>query len=141
MKHNNTACVMKINLIILCFIFVSSNCYSQSDTVRFTSEKVGLVVLTHNIDSIKYFPEKQPPNPFGPSMEYYNERISSIDTTYLSVIVKDKDLNIIVVYIWNKILPGAYKFYWWNNLQYLPSGCIILKQKQLAKPQQIKSQL
>ena len=113
---------MTIKLVLVCFSLISMDLFCQNDTVIFSSEKVGLIILTQNIDSIKYFPEKQNPNPFGPTMETYATRINSWDTAELSVTIKDNNQNILVVYIWHKILPGAYKFYWWENMQYIPAG-------------------
>ncbi|MCI0449584.1 MAG: hypothetical protein L0Y79_07340 [Chlorobi bacterium] len=113
---------MNIKLILISTAIIITSLFSQPDTVIFSSEKVGLITLTNNIDSINYFPQESPPNPFSPSMETYAVRIAAWDTSSLSIAVKDALQNTKVVYIWHKIKPGAYKFYWWENLNYLPSG-------------------
>lgn len=109
--------------ILFGVFIINLSLFSQSDTVFFSSEKVGLILFTNNIDSIKYFPDAPPPNPFGPSQKTYSIRINTYDTTKLIIKVKNKD-EVIFVYEWNMIPPGAYEFDWWQYAEYrkLPSG-------------------
>jgi hypothetical protein len=105
-------------------MFVSSNLLSQPDTVMFSSDKVGLSILTQNPDSIKYFPERDIPNPFSPSMTNYSVKISIYDSSKLIIKFKDANEETLVVYIWNKVSPGAYIFHWWEyqGIQRLSGG-------------------
>lgn len=112
---------MSMNVLFGVFI-INLSLFSQADTVYFSSEKTGLILLTQNIDSIKYFPETPPPNPFSPTMDSYSVRINTYDTTNLTVNFKDIYEEVLIVYKWNNIPPGAYKFEWWNYIQSLQSG-------------------
>lgn len=100
------------------FFLINLSIFSQADTVYFSSDKVGLILFTNNIDSIKYYLEVPPLNPFSPSMESYSLRINSYDSTKLIIKVKNVNEEILLVYIWNKIPPGAYRFDWWQYIDF-----------------------
>ena len=112
--------------VVLGFISCSNNSLEKKeifsgDTVRFSSERVGLYVWTHNIDSIKYYQEKNKQiNPFSPSMIDLSAPVYTYVPASLVINVKDKDQKIIVTFIWNSISPGAYRFDWWQYIYHLP---------------------
>jgi hypothetical protein len=119
--------VNKFHFIIFLFL-IPGELFSfeknfDGDTVTFSSENVGLCVWTHNIDSIKYYQEKNKQiNPFSPSMYTFSANVYTYDTATLVINVKDKDQNTIVTFIWNSISPGAYRFDWWQYTNNLPSS-------------------
>ncbi len=115
-------------LFVLVFALMTCKLFSfekdiTSDTVIFSSENVGLCLRTHNIDSIKYYQERNKLiYPFSPSMYTYSANVYTYDTSALIINVKDKDYNTKVTFIWNSISPGAYRFDWWQYVNNLPSG-------------------
>lgn len=121
---------MKISILLsLIFLFssftYSSYCNISGDTVFFSTEKEGLTILTQNIDSIKYHSKKENyPNPFSPSMKDYAAKVKTYDTTFLLITIKDKADIEIKSFRWEKIIPGAYRFDWWEYMDFktLPSG-------------------
>ena len=117
-NHNLT---MKI---LIGFFLINLSLLSQADTVNFTSEKVGLILITNNLDSIKYYPDSPPPNPFGPDMNTYSVRINTYDSTKLIIKIKDINQEDLIIYIWDSIPPGSYKFDWWQYAEFrrFPSG-------------------
>ena len=113
---------MKNILILLNLVVINLCLFSQTDSVIFSSEKVGLTIFTQNIDSIKFFSDKDITNPFSPSMITYSVKINTFDTAKLVINFKDQYEKTLVVYKWKMIPPGAYRFDWWEYLGYLPSG-------------------
>ncbi|RPI18041.1 MAG: hypothetical protein EHM58_06880 [Ignavibacteriae bacterium] len=121
---------MKVLIFLLTILLYYTISYASyynisSDTVIFHSEKEGLIILTQNIDSIKYHIIKvNYPNPFSPSMRDFSAKINTYDSTALTINITDKLQKLIVTFIWNKIPPGAYRFDWWEyvDMKGLKSG-------------------
>jgi hypothetical protein len=112
---------MNIKLILILILLLSRNIFCQCDSAIFLSENIGLYVYTHNIDSIKYFSEENIP-PYSPSFSSYSAKINTFETSTLSIKIKDLNEKCLFTFIWNKILPGAYRFDRWQFTNQLPSG-------------------
>ena len=103
------------------------NIFCQCDSVIFSSERVGLVILTQNIDSIEYFKKiEHPPSPFGPTMLNYAAYINSYNDGNVIIEVSSTS-ECITRFIWSNILPGSYRFDWWQYFNGLPGGMYIIK--------------
>jgi hypothetical protein len=92
---------------------------SQPDTVIFSSEKVGLIVFTKNADSIKILEDQKYLNPFAPTMADFSPRIFIYEKSPLVIKVKDSSETDLVIYVWQSVLPGAYRFDWWQYMTHL----------------------
>ena len=111
--------------LILISLFFIRNLYSlerDSDTVKFTSAN-GLVILTQNIDSIKYYPGvNKVLNPLSPTNQTYSPLINVYNTAHVSIIIRDAHKNDFAAFTWDSISPGAYRFDWWQYANNVPSG-------------------
>ena len=114
---------MNLKLILTGFLLISQNIFCQCDSVVFSSDKIGLYAYTRNIDSIKYFSDDyEKPSPFGPSSREFSPHINCFDTGKLEIKIKDASERCVITFIWNSVIPGAYKFDWWVYTPTLPSG-------------------
>lgn len=115
-------------LFFLTFEQLSFGKNKSGDTVLFTSEKEGLLILTQNLDSIKYFPHgNKLLYPLSPTLQMFSARVSTIDTAVLTINMKDAFENNIAAFIWTSISPGAYRFDWWEYINDLPSGVYFIE--------------
>jgi len=115
---------------IIFYFLILSPCISlsQIDTVYFTSEKVGLQILTLNIDTVKIYEEaKEYPKPFGPSLVNFSPKIFNYENSPLKIIFHDENMNILAILKWKNIIPGAYRFDWWEIIKTRPLGPYYLK--------------
>jgi len=113
---------MRIKLIITIILLMRISSFSQNDSVVFSSEKVGLIIFTQNVDSIKYHSDQAPPNPFSPTMTTYSVRINTYDTAELVIKFKNHLEKTLVIFKWDKVSPGSYQFDWWEYIKNIPSG-------------------
>jgi len=114
---------MKPVLLLIGIIFMNQSIFSQCDSVVFSSDKVGLVILTQNPDSVKYYSGKgNYPNPFSPSTIDVCVFINSLEENKLTISVKNYFEECLMKFIWDKISPGSYRFDWWLYMHNPPSG-------------------
>lgn len=114
-----------IKTVILLFFLIApfQNClFSQTDTIVYTSEKFGLTILTQNVDSIEIYEKNNKyPNPW-PTMQNMSSKLFIYNDTPLKITLYDVNMKRVVIFLWENILSGAYRFDWWEQIKNLSSG-------------------